>query len=309
MRADNDPKNGNGPNGPDEPLEELLASWSLALRAKNRAVRTVRNYCSAAELLDEFLPADRGILSAQRPDIERFIADQLDRHSTSTAATRFRCVQQFYRWATDEELLEVSPMEGMTPPKLDEKVIPVLTLDEMRALVTVCDGKTFEDRRDAALIRFMLDTGSRLGEVHGLTITDIEAKEQTALVTGKGDRQRRVYFSATTAVALDRYMRERRRHPWGANPAVWIGPKGPLTDSGISQVIKRRGRLAGIDGLHPHQLRHTWAHLMKVGGMADEEVMALGGWRTGQMLAKYGSSARSERARDTYQRMAPGDQL
>lgn len=288
---------------------ELLASWSLALRAKNRSVRTVRNYCSAAELLDGFLPDDRSLLDAQRPDIERFIADQLDRHSTSTAATRFRCVQQFYRWATGEGLLEVSPMEGMTPPRLDEKVIPVLSLEEMRALVAACDGKTFDDRRDAALIRFMLDTGARLGEVHGMTTADITATEQTAMVTGKGDRQRRVYYSAPTAVALDRYLRERRRHRWGANPAVWIGPKGPLTDSGISQIIRRRGDVAGLDGLHPHQLRHTWAHLMKVGGMADEEVMALGGWRTGQMLAKYGSSARSERARETYQRMAPGDRL
>lgn len=300
---------GNDPVDPPEALEDLLASWSLALRAKNRSPRTVRNYCSAAQILDGFIGEGQSILAAERSDIERFIADQLDRHSASTAATRFRCIQQFYRWAAEEGLIDSSPMEAMNPPKLDEKVVPVLTLDQMRALVAACEGKTFEDRRDAALIRFMLDTGTRLGEVQGMAVDDLSAKEQTAMVTGKGDRERRVYFSPSAAVALDRYQRERRRHQWSKSPALWVGPKGPLTDSGISQLIRRRGAAADIDGIHPHQLRHTWAHLMKVGGMADEEVMALGGWRTGQMLAKYGSSARSERARETYGRIAPGDSL
>lgn len=294
---------------PPEPLEDLLGSFELSLRARNRSPRTVRNYLSAVQLLDDFLPSGSSPLTVDRRTVEGFIADQLDRHTPTTAATRFRCLQQWYRWAIEEGLIDSSPMEGMTPPRLDEKVVPVLADDQLRSLLAACDGKAFEDRRDAALIRFMIDTGARLGEVTGLTTADVTARAQEALLHGKGDRERRVYFSAATAVALDRYLRERKGHRWAPNPAMWIGPKGPLTDSGIAQLIRRRGEAAGLAGLHPHQLRHTWAHLMKVGGMADDEVMALGGWRTGQMLARYGSSARTERARESYQRMAPGDRL
>jgi site-specific recombinase XerD len=293
----------------DEPTDGLLDSFELSLRARNRSPRTVRNYRSAVELLDTFLAGRTTPLRAERRDLEAFTADQLGRHSASTAATRFRCLQQFYRWAAEEGLLERSPMDGLTPPQLDEKVVPILADDELRAVFAACDGKAFEDRRDAALIRFMLDTGARLGEATGLAVDDVQARAQEALVHGKGDRERRVYFSAATAVALDRYLRERRLQRWAVSPRLWLGPKGPLTDSGVAQLVRRRGRLAGIEGLHPHMLRHTWAHLMKVGGMADDEVMALGGWRTGQMLARYGSSATADRARATYGRMAPGDRL
>jgi site-specific recombinase XerD len=294
---------------PDEATESLLDSYELSLRARNRSPRTVQNYLAAVELLDAFLADRTSPLRAERRDLEAFTADQLARHSSSTAATRFRCLQQWYRWATEEGLLERSPMDGMTPPKLDEKVVPVLSDEQLRALLGACDGKRFEDRRDAALVRFMLDTGARLAETAELSVADVQARAQEAVVAGKGGRERRVYFSTSTAVTLDRYLRERRVRRWASNSALWLGPKGPLTDSGVAQLIRRRGRLAGIEGLHPHVLRHTWAHLMKVAGMPDDEVMALGGWRTGQMLARYGSAATSERARQTYTRMAPGDRL
>jgi integrase/recombinase XerD len=88
-----------------------------------------------------------------------------------------------------------------------------------------------------------------------------------------------------------------------------LGPKGQLTDSGITQVLRRRAKAAGIGHVHPHQFRHTWAHMLKVAGLADDEVMELGGWRTPQMLNRYGSSARAERARASIEKHAPGTWL
>lgn len=152
----------------------------------------------------------------------------------------------------------------------------------------------------------MIDTGARLGEVTGLQVDDVQPKAQETVGHGRGDRSRRVYFSATTAVELDRYRRIRARRSWSTSPALWVGAKGPLTDSGITQVLRRRASAAGIKHIHPHMLRHTWAHLMKVGGMPDDEVMQLGGWRTAQMLTRYGASATSERARTTYDRKSWG---
>jgi len=289
-------------------LDDLLDSFELTLRAERKSPRTIANYLTSARLFADHL-GRRHVLDATRPDIEAFVADQLERHSASTAATRFRCLQQFYRWTVRDEFLDASPMDGLTPPKLTEKVIPVIPADDLRALLRSCEGKAFDDQRDKAIVLFMLDTGARLAETTGLQVDDVAAKRQEAIVHGKGDRHRRVYFSAATAVALDRYLRARRRHDWATSPKLWLGVRGPLTDSGLAQMLRRRSRDAGIAHVHPHMLRHTWAHLMKAGGMADDEVMALGGWRTSQMLGRYGSSARAERARATFQRLAPGDQL
>lgn len=296
---------------PAEALESLLGSFELTLRAQKKSPRTVTNYLAAARLFAAYLGNDRHVLSAKPDDVRAFIVDQLERHSSSTAATRFRCLQQFYRWTVVEGFLAESPMDGQTPPAIDEKVVPVLSDDARKALVKACDGKRFDDLRDRAIVLFMLDTGTRLSEVIGLEVGDVDAKGQSALVRhGKGDRSRRVHFGATTAVAIDRYDRARRAHKWAKSPALWLGVRGPLTDSGLTQLLRRRGELAGIDHIHPHMLRHTWSHLMKVDGMPDDELMAMGGWRTTQMLARYGSSATSERAKATYDRNgAPGDRL
>lgn len=83
-----------------------------------------------------------------------------------------------------------------------------------------------------------------------------------------------------------------------------------MTGSGIFQMIQRRGDAIGVKGLHPHTMRHTWAHLMKkTNQISDDEIMKLAGWRSPQMLARYAASTASERARDSGRRLAPGDRL
>jgi site-specific recombinase XerD len=260
-------------------------------------------FCEKRDLPTQ--PADQ-----TRRHVEAFIADQVATTSSSTAASRFRYLQQWFRWLAEEDIVDESPMAKMHIPKIEEKVVPILDADQLRALIKACSGKSFDHRRDEALVRFMVDTGCRLGEVCGMTIGDVDLRAREAVVSGKGDRQRRVFFSPQTAEAMARYERQRRRHAKaGLTDRYWIGPKGALTDSGITQLLRRRATTTGIEHIHPHMLRHTWAHLMKASGMADDEVMALGGWRTGQMLARYGSSARAERARATYENVAPGGWL
>ena len=124
---------------------------------------------------------------------------------------------------------------------------------------------------------------------------------------GKGRRTRTVAFGRKAAWALDRYVTERARHCQAEVPALWLGEKGkgPMTGSGIFQVIQRRGEAVGIKGLHPHVMRHSWAHAMKTANMSDDEIMKLAGWRSPQMLARYAASTAAERARDSARRLAP----
>lgn len=303
---------------PSDPISALLDSFTLSLQARRRSPRTIRSYTGTAALFADFCrSAGRPVDPAQvKPgDVEAFIVDQLARTSASTAASRFRYLQQWFRWLIEEGILdEPGPMHRLHAPALDETVVPILDDDEMRALIAACETgparhRRFEDHRDGALLRFFIDTGTRLGEVVALAVESIATRDAAAVVTGKGRRQRRVFYSSSTAVALDRYLRHRAQHPHAATPALWLGARGPLTETGITRIVKRRAEAAGLTGVHPHMFRHSFAHQMKAGGMPDDEVMALAGWRSPQMLARYGASARVDRARDTYRRLAPGDRL
>ena len=81
--------------------------------------------------------------------------------------------------------------------------------------------------------------------------------------------------------------------------------RGPMTANGIYQMIARRGRRCGVDAW-PHRFRHHFSHTWLDRGGAEGDLMELNGWSSPQMLRRYGASARSARARRTYDRIMTG---
>ena len=140
---------------------------------------------------------------------------------------------------------------------------------------------------------------------------EVDLDDDVAIVTGKGRRPRTCPFGSRTAQALDRYLRARSRHPHAQLPALWLGANGraAMTDNGIAQMIRKRGRDAGIEGLHPHMLRHTFAHAWLAQGGGETDLMRLAGWKSRQMLNRYGASAADQRAREAHRHHGLGDRL
>jgi integrase len=82
-----------------------------------------------------------------------------------------------------------------------------------------------------------------------------------------------------------------------------------MTISGIGQMLDRRAEQAGVTNLHPHRFRHTFAHHWRHAGGGEDDLMRLTGRRSRAMLARYGSSAADERAREAHRRAALGDRF
>lgn len=302
-------------SGPDSTatgdLEANARLFARHLRAGNRAPATITSYLAAVRHFDDFL-ADRGmpreVASLRREHVEAFIEDQLARLRPASAANRFRSIQQLFRWLVDEGELKESPMARMSPPTVPETPPPVIRKDEFDRLIKTCDGTSFDDRRDKAILYLLWDTGVRRAEIAGLRLEDVDAEHDVIYVLGKGRRPRTVPFSQKPGKALDWYIEKTRRtHPAAASEWVWLGRKGRCTDTGIAQMIRRRAAEAGLGTLHPHLFRHSAAHNLMAEGMSEGDLMRIMGWRSRTMPGRYGASAATERAIASFRKLSPTD--
>lgn len=290
--------------------ELLLQSWEISLRAERKSPRTIKIYLTQVRAFMAWCEALNSPARFDRRTVQAFLAAESERGmSANTIITRYTGLRQLAVWLADEGETSKMVMDGMKKPSATYDPPEILTAEQIHALLDSCSGTRFYDRRDLAVLRLLIDTGARASEVVNLELVDLNLATGTIKVHGKGDRFRIVPFGAQTSRALDRYIRARRQHPHAASKRLWIGERGPWTYDGMADALRTRAHDAGVPEFHPHLLRHTLAHRWLAAGGSEQGLMDVAGWRSREMLARYGASARTERAVAEHRKLALGEDL
>ena len=308
--------------------EEEASHYLARLARRRRSAATIRSYGFSYQSWTAYLMAGGRSLDprlATEADAEGWV-ESMGHQKPTTQLTRFVAVSGFFRYLLREEVIERSPFARLDAPSLPrEPEVPVVPPADLIRLLDSMRGRSYIDRRDLAMFLFMLDTGARRDEVAGMMVEDIvDLNARQVILYGKGEKSRRVTWGVEADDAMRRYWRLRADHPQadrveshGPKDAgregrpFWLAPPGKvgggLSGQSIYRVLRLRCDRAGIARAHPHQLRHTWAHVLKLEGTSTEDMMRLGGWSSPSMVARYGASESQSRALANYR--SPMDRL
>lgn len=310
-----------------------MDSWEVALNSRNRSGQTIEAYrltvaTFTAWMETEGLPDDVEAVTADH--VRRFLAHENGRAAANpthrrpggktkpaSAAKHYRNLRALFNWLIEEEeRTPPSPVSKRDEPTVPKQEKPPFTDDEIRALLATCRGKSFDNVRDEAIMRLLIDSGPRRSGVAGLRWNpdnpdehDIDLRRYRVRITLKGGDQLWVPIGKHTAKALDKYQRARARHPAADEPWLWVGTRGRLAGSGIYQMVRRRGRAAGVSHVYLHRFRRYSATKLLDAGGTETDAMNIYGWKGPEMVRHYTQETARERAREVHARLSPGDRF
>lgn len=260
---------------------ELIDIFLSAKRVEGCSDKSMHYYRST--LNNAIRKIGKNIRHITTDDLRSYLNDyQLTSGATKVTVDNIRRIlSSFFSWLEDEDYIVKSPVRRIHKVKVGKTVKETYSDEALEQMRDHCEGI-----RDLALIDLLASTGIRVGELVKLNRNDIDFENRECIVTGKGDKQRRVYFDARTKIHLQRYFAERIDD----NPALFVSLLAPydrLQISGVEIRLRRLGRELNIPKVHPHKFRRTLATMAIDKGMPIEQVQHLLGHQSLDTTLQY----------------------
>jgi integrase/recombinase XerD len=279
------------PRGRHLVIEQFVAYLTTE---RGLAGSTIGNY---REVADRFLtecgwePGDLASISGV--SVNAFVLGEAARRSSgslNTVTTALRALLRFlYLHAhTPTPLVDAVPV---APSWRDQGVVRAVPADHVTRMLEACDRGTRVGLRDYAVLEILTRLGLRRAEIAGLTLDDVSWRAGELMVTGKGNRREALPLPVDVGEAIADYCRNGRRG--GGSRSLFLSslaPWGPLSPSGVGQVVARACARAGLPVVGAHRLRHTAATEMRAAGAPLLEI--------GQVLRHRNSATTALYARD-----------
>lgn len=230
-------------------------------------------------------------------------------YKPSSLSRKLASVRSFLHFLFREEMLTHDLAAHVHQPKVGMRLPKALPQEDVQRLLAAVrqNSATPIGQRDAALMELLYATGLRVSELVALNVQDLDLRAETLRCLGKGSKERELPLYATAVQALERYLREGRsflqRSPDEA--ALFLNRNGKrLTRQGVWGIIRHYARIAGLEALTPHTLRHTFATHLLDGGADLRDVQHFLGHASITSTQIY-THISNRRKREVYERAHP----
>jgi len=288
-------------------LSECIDYYEVCNRAEGKSPKTIswysanlrcfRNYLKSRhlpniidyidiKLLREYILY---LLKQTKYTNHPFTPAQTELLSASTVHGHVRTLRAFFSWLVTEGLIEYNATKDLKPPKVPRKVVSTLSDEEIKVILSTFSTTSPSDARNRTIFMILLDSGLRIGELVNLKIEDIQMNEGLMKVMGKGKKERIVPIGNNAQRALERYFFRYRPEPAHKGlDNVFLSINGnPLTENGIKLMFARLARRAGVNRLHAHLCRHTFAINYLLNGGDIYSLKEILGHNTLEMVNRY----------------------
>jgi integrase/recombinase XerC len=187
----------------------------------------------------------------------------------ASIARKLACLRSFFRFLCRQNYVAQNFAKAVKSPRLPKKLPGVLQVHEINSFLDFEFEDTPEGERDHAIFELLYATGMRVSEIAGLRLRDLDPESGVMRITGKGKKERTVFFGSTAASAIKRYL-NRRHELIDKEPSEWIflnSHGSRLSETRIRQILNQYLlKLAMQKRISPHSFRHSFAtHLLNAG--------------------------------------------
>ncbi len=294
-------------------IEDALNEFLIEQAVRGNSGRTIEDYQIKLRIFLTYFGADRP-LSDLTLDVCKKYYLMLARRGLSSVTVQayIRGLRVFLNWLYHNDYLSTDICQKFRLPKAKRAYIDILTEEEVARLYDSMNLSDFEQLRNAVVVSLMLDSGLRLGEVRSARCRFLHLNERYLIVDGKGNKQRAVPFGLYTEQLLREYLALRKLHhrvrPGDALiiKCTDLSASEPITDDTVKGIFRRLREATGIDRLHPHLLRHTFATYYLENGGNIYALQSILGHTSLEMVKKYLHLA-NKKVREEFVNYSPVD--